>query len=101
LIDEIGSPVQASRLQKLRCEPRVSAFGEYRVDQLLRRRIRRGAECVRDWTEREIEQAISPSRLQIIVPFGCRRRNQLDLPLIEPKACVGLTGLRLDGALIG
>src|SRR3546814_774207 len=100
LRQQVGSPVEAGGAQEAGSEVVHAAGFEQRVDAGLRRGIGGRAECARDRTEPQFEQAVPARRLEVILALGRCPRDQLDLSVIEAELLVDAPRLRLDGAVI-
>src|SRR4051794_15201590 len=70
------------------------------VDQLLSNRIGCGTKSERNRPQAKLEQPVAAAGLQVVVPFGRRRRNELNLTGIEAEALVDYPGLRLNRPVV-
>src|SRR3546814_5966400 len=59
-----------------------------------------GAESQSDFGQAQLEQAISPAALAVIIPLGRGPREDFDLAIIEAEAPIDGGNLRLDGAFV-
>jgi len=71
------------------------------VDEGLCRRIGGAAQGQRQRPQAKLEQAVAAPGLEVVLAFGRRLGDQVDLPRIEPEALIDRAGLRLDRALVG
>ena len=62
---------------------------------------RRGGEGQRHLAQPQLEQAVSPPALTVIIPLRGRPVEDFDLAGIEPEPLVDRRDLRLGGALVG
>src|SRR3546814_17077498 len=59
-----------------------------------------GAESQSDFGQAQLEQAISPAALAVIIPLGRGPREDFDLAIIEAEAPLDGGNLRLEGAVV-
>ena len=99
--DKLGGPVEAARLEEPGGKISRPVFGQNRVDERLGRGIGSTAERQRDGAKPQFEQSIAAPRLQVVMAFGRRLRDQFDLPVVEAEALVGGARLRFDRPVVG
>src|ERR1700704_6928410 len=60
-----------------------------------------GCEGECHFREAEFEQPVATARLAVVVALGRRATQDLDLPVVQPKAAVDRSNLRLPCPLVG
>ncbi len=76
-------------------------IGQNLIDAFLGGRVRGPTQGQSDRAEPELKQPVALSGLQVIVTLGCGLGDQVDLAAIQTEPLIGLSGLRLDGPVIG
>src|ERR1700687_2508723 len=98
--DEIGRPGDVAGFQPARHKVVAATFGKDQLDQRLVGLGGSGGEGKCDLAETELKQAGATPRLAVVgAAWRCPSQN-LDLPIIKPKAPIDRHDLRLDSAIV-
>src|SRR6266446_5414956 len=98
--NEIGSPGDVAGLEPAGYKMVAATFGKDSFDQRLIGLGGSGGEGERDLAKTEFEQAIATPRLAVVVALRRCPGQDLDLPVVKPKASVDRHDLRLDGTIV-
>src|SRR3546814_10618197 len=96
--DQVGRPIDAAQAQPGGKEAVAAMFCDKPGDALVVGLRGCGAESQSDFGQAQLEQAISPAALAVIIPLGRGPREDFDLAIIEAEAPIDGGNLRLDGA---
>jgi hypothetical protein len=97
---KIGGPGQPARSQKP-ARKACPAFSHHTVDEELIGGRRRSAKGQRNRPHPQLEQAIAPARLKIILTLWDRTRDKFNLSVVQAELLVKPLALRLDGSFVG
>src|SRR6201989_2143468 len=98
--DEVGRPGDVARSEPAAHKVRTAMFGKDLFDKGLVGFGGSGREGQGNLAKTELEQAITSTRLTVVVTLRRCAGEDLDLPVVKPKASINCRDLWFDGAVV-